>query len=153
MLSRVAQGITAIHSRTMASYSLSFTRQTPAGRAAALISDVYWTQHVQGLTVTEGEKVRSLILPACPAFLARSKPLTSSSWNQLALGDVTSLVEITEKLSDAAGKTNDALGASEQQRKEAREWLAQVEQGSWNDHQQLKVHPFPLRHSCRDWLG
>ncbi|KWU46179.1 nucleic acid-binding protein [Rhodotorula sp. JG-1b] len=97
----------------MASYSLSFTRQTPAGRAAALISDVYWTQHVQGLTVTEGEK--------------------------LALGDVTSLVEITEKLSDAAGKTNDALGASEQQRKEAREWLAQVEQGSWNDHQQLKA--------------
>lgn len=63
MLSRVAQGITSrlgqLHSRTMASYSLSVTRQTPAGRAAALISHVYWTQHVQGLTVTEGEKVPS----------------------------------------------------------------------------------------------
>lgn len=66
--------------------------------------------------------------------------------NQLTLGDVTSLVEITEKLSDAAGKTNDALGASEQQRKEARAWLAQVEQGSWNDHQQLKVRA-PLARS------
>ncbi|GAA5982015.1 hypothetical protein JCM10908_004704 [Rhodotorula pacifica] len=97
----------------MATQSLSFTRHTPAGRAAALISHVYWTQHVQGLTVQEGEK--------------------------LALGDVTSLVEITNKLSDAAGKTNDALGASDEQRKEAREWLAQVEQGSWNDAQQLKA--------------
>lgn len=72
MLSRVAQGITAIHFRTMASYSLSFTRQTPAGRAAALISDVYWTQHVQGLTVTEGEKVRPLC-PLCSSEFLRGQ--------------------------------------------------------------------------------
>ncbi|GAA5861809.1 hypothetical protein JCM3774_001309 [Rhodotorula dairenensis] len=97
----------------MAAYSLSVSSHSPAGRAAALISHVYWTQHVPGLTVTPGEK--------------------------LALGDVTSLVEIAEKLSDAAGKTNDALGASEEQRNEAREWLAQVEQGSWNDQEQLKA--------------
>ncbi|POY71774.1 hypothetical protein BMF94_5135 [Rhodotorula taiwanensis] len=128
MLTRVLQAITRLPSRTsftparalvqstaaMASApSLTVTRQTPAGRAASLISAVYWTQHVQGLTVSEGEK--------------------------LALGDVTSLVEITEKLSEAAGKANDALGASEEQRKEARDWLAQVEQGSWSEQEQLKA--------------
>ncbi|GAA5835674.1 hypothetical protein JCM11251_002993 [Rhodosporidiobolus azoricus] len=96
--------------------ALSFSPSTPAGRAAALINDVYG-QYVQDLTVSQGDKLS----------------LSTSS------GEVTSLADIATHLFQAAGKTNDALGASEAQQKEAKEWLNKVEKGSWDKPEELKA--------------
>ncbi|GAA5984318.1 hypothetical protein JCM11641_006179 [Rhodosporidiobolus odoratus] len=95
---------------------LTFTSSTPAGRAAALINDVYG-QFVPDLTAEQGDRLS----------------LTTSS------GEVTSLADIAAHLFDAAGKTNDALGASDEQRAEAKSWLSKVEQGSWDKPEQLKA--------------
>ncbi|GAA6027264.1 hypothetical protein JCM8097_002538 [Rhodosporidiobolus ruineniae] len=88
---------------------------TPAGRAAALVNDVYG-QFVPELTVSQGDKLA----------------LSTAS------GEVTSLADIAAQLFDAAGKTNDALGASPEVQAEAKQWLSKVEQGSWDKPEELK---------------
>ncbi|CEQ39154.1 SPOSA6832_00636, partial [Sporobolomyces salmonicolor] len=94
---------------------LTLTQSTPTGRALSLINDVYG-QYVPELTVAQGEK----------------NALTT------AAGELTSLADIAASLFEAAGKTNDALGASEEQRTQAKAWLGKVEQGSWDKEEDLK---------------
>ncbi|GAA6002173.1 uncharacterized protein JCM10292_000791 [Rhodotorula paludigena] len=89
---------------------------TPAGRAAALVNDVYG-QYVPDLAISHGDQL-SLDSPA---------------------GTATSLADVAAHLFEAAGKTNDALGATDEQRSEAKRWLEQVEQGSWDQPEQLKA--------------
>ncbi|BGP16044.1 G4 quadruplex nucleic acid binding protein [Rhodosporidiobolus nylandii] len=96
--------------------SLRLSSSSPAGRAAALINDVYG-QYVPELTVEQGDKLS----------------LTTSS------GEVTSLADIASQLFEAAGKTNVALGATEEQRAEAKSWLSKVEAGSWDKAEELKT--------------
>ncbi|GJN89229.1 hypothetical protein Rhopal_002208-T1 [Rhodotorula paludigena] len=89
---------------------------TPAGRAAALVNDVYG-QYVPDLAVSHGDQL-SLDSPA---------------------GKATSLADVAAHLFEAAGKTNDALGTTDEQRLEAKRWLEQVEQGAWDQPEQLKA--------------
>lgn len=58
---------------------------------------------------------------------------------QTPSGEVSSLPEITSALFEAAGKTNDGLGASEEQRSQAKEWLSKVESGSFEKAEDVKV--------------
>ncbi|GAA5884631.1 hypothetical protein JCM16303_003690 [Sporobolomyces ruberrimus] len=94
---------------------LTLSQSTPAGRAASLINEVYG-QYVPELTVSQGDKLS----------------LETSS------GQVSSLPEITAALFDAAGKTNDGLGSSEEQRAQAKEWLSKVESGSFEKAEDVK---------------
>ncbi|GAA5901566.1 hypothetical protein JCM6882_006313 [Rhodosporidiobolus microsporus] len=94
---------------------LSFSSSTPAGRAAALLNLLYG-QYVPDLTVSQADKLS----------------LTTSS------GEVTALADIAAQLFEAAGKTNDALGASEDQQKEAKAWLSKVDLGSWDKPEELQ---------------
>ncbi|GAA5963069.1 hypothetical protein JCM3765_001757 [Sporobolomyces pararoseus] len=95
--------------------ALTLSQSTPAGRAASLINEVYG-QYVPELTVSQGDKL-SLQTPS---------------------GEVSSLPEITAALFEAAGKTNDGLGASEEQRTQAKEWLSKVESGSFEKAEDVK---------------
>ncbi|GAA5980743.1 hypothetical protein JCM5350_006371 [Sporobolomyces pararoseus] len=95
--------------------ALTLSQSTPAGRAASLINEVYG-QYVPELTVSQGDKL-SLQTPS---------------------GEVSSLPEITSALFEAAGKTNDGLGASEEQRSQAKEWLSKVESGSFEKAEDVK---------------
>ncbi|GAA5857450.1 hypothetical protein JCM8547_009277 [Rhodosporidiobolus lusitaniae] len=93
--------------------SLSVTSSpSPAQRALLLLNDVYG-QYVPDLTVSHGDKN--------------------------SLGDAAALADIAAQLFEAAGKTNDALGASDEQRAEAKSWLSKVEQGSWDKPEELKT--------------
>ncbi|GAA5911528.1 Arc1p [Sporobolomyces salmoneus] len=94
---------------------LTLSQSTPAGRAASLINEVYG-QFVPELTVSQGDKLS----------------LETSS------GPVSSLSEITAALFEAAGKTNDGLGASEEQRTQAKEWLNKVESGKFDSAEDVK---------------
>ncbi|KAK4333748.1 tRNA-aminoacylation cofactor ARC1 [Rhodotorula toruloides] len=85
--------------------SLTLSSSKPAGRAATLINEVYG-QYVPDLTVQQGDKVS----------------LSTGS------SEVTSLADVASQLFEAAGKTNDALGASEEQRTQAKSWLKKVEE-------------------------
>ncbi|GAA5836105.1 hypothetical protein JCM3766R1_001967 [Sporobolomyces carnicolor] len=95
---------------------LTLSQSTPAGRAASLINEVYG-QYVPELTVSQGDKLS----------------LATST------GEVSSLAGITAHLFDAAGKTNDGLGASEEQRSQAKEWLTKVETGKFESTQDVKA--------------
>ncbi|GAA5854937.1 hypothetical protein JCM5353_008642 [Sporobolomyces roseus] len=95
---------------------LTLTQSTPAGRASSLINEVYG-QHVPELTVSQGDKLSLR---------------TSSS-------ELSTLPEITTALFDAAGKTNDGLGSSEEQRTQAKEWLSKVESGKFENAEEVKT--------------
>ncbi|GAA6002486.1 hypothetical protein JCM10207_001146 [Rhodosporidiobolus poonsookiae] len=96
--------------------SLSLETSSPAGRALSLVNDIYG-QYVPQLTVQNADKLS----------------LSTS------VGEVTGLADIAAQLFEAAGKTNDALGTTDEQRAEAKSWLSKVEQGSWDKADDLKT--------------
>ncbi|GEM07323.1 tRNA binding protein [Rhodotorula toruloides] len=98
--------------------SLTLSSSTPAGRAATLINEVYG-QYVPDLTVQQGDKVS----------------LSTGS------SEVTSLADVASQLFEAAGKANDALGASEEQRTQAKTWLKKVEELNVEKPEELKARP------------
>ncbi|GAA5928630.1 Arc1p [Sporobolomyces koalae] len=95
---------------------LTLTQATPAGRATSLINQIYG-QFVPELTVAEGDKV-ALQTPSA---------------------ELSSLVDITTALFEAAGKTNDGLGAAEEQRTQAKEWLNKIESASFDKAEDVKA--------------
>ncbi|BGO94035.1 hypothetical protein NBRC10512_003668 [Rhodotorula toruloides] len=96
--------------------SLTLSSSTPAGRAATLINEVYG-QYVPDLTVQQGDKVS----------------LSTGS------SEVTSLADVASQLFEAAGKTNDALGALEEQQTQAKNWLKKVEELDVEKPEELKA--------------
>lgn len=126
--------------------TLSLTQATPAGRAASLLAGVYG-QYVPDLTVSQGDKVRIyvelqllLALTLC-GFLQLS--LTTSS------GEVSSLPEVAFALVEAGGKSNDALGTSEESKTEVKSWLQRIGEGQFEQEEGVKVR-FP-RDASPSW--
>ncbi|GAA5846051.1 hypothetical protein JCM9279_004770 [Rhodotorula babjevae] len=85
------------------------TNSSPSARAAALVHAVYG-QFIQHLGLSHADKL-SLDTPN---------------------GNLTALADITTALLDAAGKTTDALGATQEQQDAARACLAKVDSPSFN---------------------
>lgn len=124
--------------------TLSLTQSTPAGRAASLLAAVYG-QYVPELTVSQGDKVRDI----APLFLALAHSLHPL---QLALttssGEVSSLPEVATALFEAGGKSNDALGASEEDKSAVKQWLGRIGEGQFEKEDGVKVR-FPVeRRTC-----
>ncbi|ORY92391.1 hypothetical protein BCR35DRAFT_285723 [Leucosporidium creatinivorum] len=96
--------------------TLSLTQSTPAGRAASLLAAVYG-QYVPELTVSQGDKLS----------------LTTSS------GEVSSLPEVAVALFEAGGKSNDALGASDEEKKGVKSWLSRIGEGQFEKEEGVKT--------------